>query len=417
MRYRSLILGIAMFMGASPVWAGDPGLEAEIKDLKERLAQLESKVNSQSAKAAGASSGSSILSLPSGLSGVELSGFVDTAYSYNFNEPKDNSNDGRIFDTTANSFVVHNLQLAFEKPVDEYSPLGFKGVLMFGDDAEGTHSTGLFTGTDSIDIQQAYIEYLAPIGSGLDITFGKIPTLIGAEVIESIDNWNYSRSYLFGLAIPFTHTGVRFSYPLSETLSFTTGVNNGWDIADDTNIGKALEGQLAFEDGPFFISLNGMFSPEGNAAGTIANAERYIADVVASYQVSDDLALMMNYDFGYEEDSAADNKNASWQGFAAYAKYSLSDDWSLAGRYELLRDYDGYRTTIPTFSGGVGAGVGATDVTLQSYTLTSEYTLYDRLITRVEYRHDFANAALYGHDDTGLQNDQDTIALELIYPF
>ena len=36
---------------------------------------------------------------------------------------------------------------------------------------------------------------------------GKFVTPIGAEVIESQDNWNYTRSILFGYAIPFYHLG------------------------------------------------------------------------------------------------------------------------------------------------------------------------------------------------------------------
>ena len=42
---------------------------------------------------------------------------------------------------------------------------------------------------------------------------GKFVTPIGAEVIESQDNWNYTRSILFGYAIPFYHVGVRATCP------------------------------------------------------------------------------------------------------------------------------------------------------------------------------------------------------------
>ncbi|MEE8477954.1 MAG: outer membrane beta-barrel protein, partial [Gemmatimonadales bacterium] len=270
--------------------------------------------------------------------------------------------------------------------------------------------------TQSVDVQQAYVEYLADIGDGVSLTFGKQATLIGAEVIESMDNWNYSRSYLFGLAIPFTHTGFRASYPLSETVGIAMGVNNGWDIANDTNIGKGLEGQVAWAPtDEFSISLQGMYSPEGST--TLDNADRWIADIVASYQATDDLALMLNYDFGYEEDNESIGENAGWQGIGLYAKYTLSDTWSLAGRYEFFRDYDGFRAAIPTFSGPVAATSGTTDVTLQEFTLTSEHLIGDRLIARLEYRHDLANAQLFGHDDSGLQNYQDTMAVELILPF
>ena len=418
-RVLGLVIGTVAFLlsaygvvpSAETVWADEPGmaaLEEEIDDLKDRLARLESKLAAQ--QAAPAAAGGAGISLPSGLQGIELSGFVDTAYTYNFNEPEDTINDGRIFDVQANSFVVHNAQLNVSKGVDEYSPVGFNLTLMFGDDSEITSSTGF--ATDKVDIQQAYVEYLADIGDGLDLTFGKQATLIGAEVIESKDNWNYSRSYMFGLAIPFTHTGIRASYPLSETLSFTTGINNGWSVVDDDNIGKGIEGQIAWEDGPAFVSMTGMYSPEITSTTAVTlndNADRWIYDLVATYQVNDDLALMLNYDYGHEADVLTLGNDTSWQGIALYAKQQLSETCSLAGRYEFYRDADG--TKSPTISGTAG------DLSLQELTLTAESQINQHLIARLEYRHDWANSNVFGHDDSGFQNYQDTVAVEFIMPF
>ncbi len=42
---------------------------------------------------------------------------------------------------------------------------------------------------------------------GLTLKGGKFVTLLGQKVIESPNNLNFSRGYLFGLAIPLTHTG------------------------------------------------------------------------------------------------------------------------------------------------------------------------------------------------------------------
>lgn len=404
----ALVLSASGLLPVSGVASADEpstaALRAEIDALKSQLSRLESKVASLPAPSGG--SGGPVIGLPSALSGVEIGGFVDTAYTYNFNEPEDTINDGRIFDVQSNSFVVHNAELSLSRAADEYSPVGFNLTLMFGDDAEVTTSTG-FTG-DEFDIQQAYVEYLADVGDGLTLTFGKQATLIGAEVIESIDNWNYSRSYMFGLAIPFTHTGIRASYPVSETLTFTTGVNNGWSVVDDDNKGKMIEGQLAWEDGPYFASLTGGYSPEFTA-GIDDNADRWILDIVATYQATDQLAFMLNYDYGYDENATAIGKNAVWQGIAGYAKYDMSDTWSIAGRYEFFRDNDGSK--LPTLSAAVG------DTSFQEFTLTSEHKLHEHLVARLEYRHDIANSNVFGHDDSGFQNYQDTVAVEFVMPF
>src|SRR3989338_8624615 len=172
------------------------------------------------------------VAVPSGVP-VEISGFVGTSYTWNFNAPQTHPNTLRVFDTRANSFMLNNMQLVLHKGVTEDSRIGFKTSLNFGTDSEvvGGVTTGLGTGDDELDLQQAYVEYLAPIGNGLDLKIGKFATLHGAEVIESKDNWNLSRSFLFGFAIPFTHTGVRANYAWNDWLNTTAGVNNGVDVA------------------------------------------------------------------------------------------------------------------------------------------------------------------------------------------
>ena len=44
-------------------------------------------------------------------------------------------------------------------------------------------------------------------------------SLLGYEVIESPNNLNFSRGYLFNFAGPFTHTGVVANYAPTEWLT------------------------------------------------------------------------------------------------------------------------------------------------------------------------------------------------------
>ena len=77
-------------------------------------------------------------------------------------------------------------------------------------------------GTDFLNyVQQAYACFLAPVGNGLTIDFGKFVTPAGAEVIENKDNLNYSRGLLFALAIPYYHMGVRLGYAINDKVSVT----------------------------------------------------------------------------------------------------------------------------------------------------------------------------------------------------
>jgi len=50
--------------------------------------------------------------------GLKLSGGVDIAYTQNFNNPNSNLNQLHIFDTDANGFMPHLVQVLLEKPAE-----------------------------------------------------------------------------------------------------------------------------------------------------------------------------------------------------------------------------------------------------------------------------------------------------------
>ena len=159
---------------------------------------------------------------------VEVSGFIDGYYGYNFNKPADRINVLRNFDTRSNQFALNLAEIVTEKKPDPLnSRIGFRLDLDYGPATDLVHATEP-GGKDVYKvIQQAYGSYLAPIGSGLQIDFGKFVTVHGAEVIETKDNWNYSRGLLFAWAIPYYHFGVRAKYAFNSKVSLTGLVVNG----------------------------------------------------------------------------------------------------------------------------------------------------------------------------------------------
>ena len=414
---RSVVMGVVLLAGGACAFAEDASLagdKAELQLLRARLERLEQKVASQEAVAAGAESGNAIVQVPSGLADVQMSGFVDTTYTYNFNAPQTNVNALRVFDTRANSFMLNSAELNIKKPVSAESPVGFRTDLAFGTDAEvvGSVTTGLGSTTDELDIQQAFVEYLAPIGNGLDVQVGKFVTLHGAEVIKSKDDQNISRSYLFGFAIPFTHTGIRATYPWSDRFSTVVGVNNGWDLVDDTNQAKTVE--VGFSSTPIdTVTLGSTFMFGAEQAGN-NNNQRNLVDIVAGWQPIEALQLKVNYDYGWEDDAVAFGNNAVWHGLAAYARYALTDKLALAARGEYFNDADGVRTAI--FGTGIN-GITGTGVKLYEYTLTTEYKLHEHLLARLEYRHDQASERVFRSGDLAQRSHQDTVAMEFIAPF
>src|SRR5947209_14221978 len=170
---------------------------------------------------------------------TEISGFVDAYYGYNFNRPAGDTAQLRNFDTKHNQFALNLVELALEKKATPDSRLGYRMDLDFGPATELVHASEPGGSETFNHLQQGYLSYLAPVGKGLQIDVGKFVTPNGAEVIETKDNWNYSRSLLFALAIPYYHFGVRATVPFNDKVTLGGMVVNGWNNVVDNNSGKS----------------------------------------------------------------------------------------------------------------------------------------------------------------------------------
>ena len=265
-------------------------------------------------------------------------------------------------------------------------------------------------------MEEAYGSYQIPIGEGLTIKAGKFVTLLGYETIESPNNLNFSRSFMFGFSIPFTHVGALLSYSPFPWLSLTAGPVVGWDVARDNNSRMSVMGQVgvsAVKD--LALSLSWITGPE--QAGQNSNP-RTVLSSVGNYTGIKNLTLGANVDYGWEEDEASlaasgtrKNNNASWWGWAGYVAYDWTEALRTVLRVEYFQDSDGIRTLA------VGAG---SRVELYEVTATLQYKIWKGLVGRLEYRHDSADNKVFanrapGNVPTG--KTQDTLTLALYYSF
>ena len=178
--------------------------------------------------------------------GTELGGLVDTYYLWNSTRTAPLY---RSFDTKHNSFDLSMAEVWLNKAAAKDSPIGYKVRLTFGSAADILASASGSPATESPykNVEEAYGSYMAPVGAGLQIDVGKFVTNAGAEVIEAKDNWNYSRSLLFQLAIPFYHAGIRLTYSPNDKVTLMGGVVNGWNDVSDNNSGKTAMASVTYK--------------------------------------------------------------------------------------------------------------------------------------------------------------------------
>jgi len=446
---------LAAAIGVPAAWAQD-AKDKEIQELRQRLDRLEKELGVKkeappapaAAPAPGApaaaaeapqSIGDRIKTIEETIKSTPLfavikdwnfGGHVALSYNYNFNNPNSRSNAAadntffRVFDDKANQFTVNQAELWIDKPTTTESPIGFGLDFIIGRDAKKIHSLGLGissgddpTKSDVFDLTQAYVTYKAPIGKGLDLKAGKFVTLHGAEVIRRTGNFNISRSIQFGNAIPFTHTGITATYPLTDWLTLSGGIVNGWDNSDDNNDGKSLHGMATITPiKDLTLIIGGTWGAEARFAGDEANGpKRGLLDFLVTYKPIPPLTLTVNYNYG-EQDGAfgVGTPTATWHSVSGYAIYDVTDKLSVGVRGEYFEDQDGFRLlSNPLANNGKPFNVW-------EFTLTGRYKLFDHLFASVEYRHDQATDSAKVFDDgDGKFNasSQDTIAFELVYQF
>ena len=333
-----------------------------------------------------------------------MSIYLQAGYTFNFSNPENRLNDFRAFDQQANSFTIDLAQLVFSREAKK-GTIGYGLKISAGETAQYIHAGGLDGGTDpetpdTFDLTEAYMTYLAPLGSGLEFKFGKMPTFIGAEVIEAIDNPNYSRSFNFFHAIPFTHTGLMIGYDFSDAFTADIYIVNGWDNAVDNNKDKSLGASIGVNSGEWLTMLfNFLGGPEQDDNNTDV---RYIFDWVGTISLSKKSDLILNYDYGTEENapSITPVRTARWSGIAAILTYAASDRVRFAIRGEYVDDPQGYRLGTDQ------------DTNLKEVTLTTDFILADGLVVRPEYRRDWSNQTVFDNDT---KRSQDTIALGVMY--
>ncbi len=380
--------------------------------------------------------------------GIKLSGYVDTSWTYQFANGKNGvrengagSTENRLrqFDTDHNDFNINAVKLTLEKELPDENKLaaGFRVDLMAGEDATilSQSDRGVNLGGDGIYLEQAYVQFRAPIGNGLDFKFGKFVTLLGYEVIESPANLNFSRGLLFTNAIPLTHTGVLASYKFNDIVDAQFGVVNGWNNSDShrDSTAPAVTGRLnitapggnANIAQSFIYAVDGAPQAYTPGLGPILeqNEPTFVYDIWGNWApkfANDKLLLGFNLVYGRGDHAIAntpfsDQLREEWYGAALYAKYQFTKIFSLAGRLEWLHSDNSLKfSTIPF--------IEETSSDVYSATITAGFDIWENLLTRLEYRvdmgpHDILDDNTTDSPSRGKSGFQHQVAINFVYSF
>lgn len=359
--------------------------------------------------------------------GTAFNLMVDGYYGYNFNRPVGGINLLRAYDVTSNSFSLNQATLVIERAPDVEAGrrFGARLDLQYGQATETVQGNAANEPRPQAyrNIWQAYGTYIAPIGKGLAVDFGKFAGSLGYETNYTKDNFNYTRAYFFNF-LPFYHLGFRTTYAFNDKFTATHWLVNGAQQSEDFNGFKSQAVLLTIKPASRVTlqtnyysgkeqrdrnpALNPGFAPLPTQPGLSTDVIRpvpegrfHVIDAYATFNVTDKLTLAMEGDYvinRVQEDSAPSRVT----GGAAYARYQFTPKFALAGRFEYLSD-----------RGGLFSGVTQA---LKEHTLTAEYKLDEGFLLRGEYRRDFSNQPFFLTEQSGfLKKEQNTATVGLVW--
>lgn len=450
-RWTAALTALAMLAVAPSLAVAADEVEAQLQQMQQRLQQMEDRLQATSEElddantradeqaqmieraglleARGDSSG-----LSGFLSSLELGGWVAASYFYNFDDPDgedlSGANVGGVpaypFHPDANSFSLDQLWFEIERPATEDHRGGFRADIVYGKTAgilSGDFGSGDgFSGND-LELYQGYVQYLAPIGEGVHLKFGKFATVIGAEVAQSPYNFNITRGNVYNLFQPITHTGILGSTDIAEGVSLSLGFVNetrSFPAADiDLNKNKAGLWSVAWSGDNMGASFNGAYGSADSGAGTNTPAgdKELILDLIFNWDPTDDISTYVNADY-------IDTENSTFSGSAGD-----TDGWGIAwGTRVALTETTGIalRTEYADLSTDPTSGGSDIDLEIFGATVTVDHKLTDHLLARAEARYDNVRSSdgtsFDFYDSVGGsmvmdEGDQVTAGVEVIYSF
>lgn len=307
-------------------------------------------------------------------SNFSFSGSVDAYFRTNFNAPSKGENALAPASSFAN---LNGFSLGMANIIATYEgkKVGAVADLVFGPRGEDAvfgspMYAGGMAGSSQI-VNQLYVYW--NVSDAVTLTMGNFNTFLGYEVISPTANFNYSTSYMFSYG-PFSHTGLKADFALSDNWSLMAAVMNPTDMTEFNMAGTyTLGAQLGYstdasstylnfvygdQDGKLDMD-NGSLVPDQTSMGTT-----FQVDLTTGFDLTESLYLGINttYNttsagemFNGSSVSDSDGDGAGFYGFAGYLQASTSENFAIGLRGEYFSVFNG------GLDGVVGLDVPAAD--------------------------------------------------------
>jgi hypothetical protein len=307
----------------------------------------------------------------------EVAGMMDAYYLVGFNRPSKHVNGLRNFDDKAGQVELNMVSVTMD-----YSPK----PVGFHLEAGAGHAFDIMGATEK-DVtgmryfKQAYINVKPASWKGLELDFGKFSSSASAEVIETPNNWNYSRSLLFASCTPYSHFGLRAGAPLGRHFNTSVQLVSGWNNIITGATFRTVGWTGSWSPIPGVTWTNTYYGgPDENKSN---RGMRHLYDTILLLSTGSKMSLYVNFD--YLHNSPKYTPGYRIYGIAGAARFALTPKLSLSPRLEWLND--------------TGGSVTGARQKAKEFTATARYTFRDRLSVWLEFRDDWSNRPFFNRGD------------------
>lgn len=323
---------------------------------------------------------------------LTISGYVEAYYSYDFNNPENNTKPSFLYSYNRNNEV--NINLAYIKAA--YATEKIRANIAM---AAGTYVNANYSAEPGVlkNIYEANAGIRLAKKANLWLDAGILTSHIGFESAVGKDCWTVTRSLMADNS-PYFETGAKLSYTSKNEKWFLSAlVLNGWQRIQrvDGNTTPAFGTQVTYKPSEK-VTLN-YSTFIGNDKPDSVRKMRYFNDLYGIFQLNDKFSAAAGIDYGLEQKSKGSSSMNTWYSPAVIVKYAFDNSNAIAIRGEYYHDENGVIISTGTPNGFKTFG----------YSINYDRSIFNKAVWRIEVRN------LNSKDDIFVKQDKSMTANDL----
>lgn len=261
---------------------------------------------------------------------IDISGFIDTYYSYDFDQPESKYKQSFLYNyNRQNSF---NINIALLRAAVSYENVYAKISVH-----SGTYVEDNYASENIKYLNEAYLGIFLNESKKTTLEAGILPSYIGFESAITHANLTATRSILAENS-PYYMTGVKLNHQFNDKWSLAGFVTNGWQHIEKpkSDLIPSFGTQLVFK--PNSKNTINWSTFLGKEAYLGDFNMRYFSNLYWDATWNSKWHSIFGFDYGIQDMSYKNNEKATWFSPVIITQYTINSKWQMAHRIEYYQD-------------------------------------------------------------------------------